>query len=233
MLIRTPALLCLTWIGVSSAQTHERALPLKPGIATGASGTFTATGNMTTPRYEHASTVLADGRVLIAGGTTLSTNNSLSSAEVYDPQTGIFSAVGNMAIARAGHTATLLPSGKVLIAGGSPGYSMPVPVSAELFDPDLGTFTPTGDMTTPRLFPTATLLNTGKVLIAGGYDPSTSSFWATAELYDSATGTFTATGNMNSEWADTATLLPNGKVLVTKASPDFDIAPGVSQMAEL
>jgi len=51
-------------------------------------------------------------------------------------------------------------------------------------------------------------LSNGKVLIAGGDG-------ASAELYDSATGSFSATGLMTDGREDpTATLLPNGKVLV-------------------
>jgi hypothetical protein len=76
-----------------------------------------------------------------------------------------------------------------------------------------GLFAATGSMTVPRSFHTATLLNTGKVLIAGGgWNAS-----AAADLYDPATGTFTATGNMHEPWCDSATLVPNGKVLITCA----------------
>ena len=61
-----------------------------------ATGTFSPTGTMTVNRYGHTATLLANGKVLIAGG--LGTTGYRASAEVCDPGTGLFSATGGMTI---------------------------------------------------------------------------------------------------------------------------------------
>src|SRR5207244_841009 len=54
----------------------------------------------------------------------------------------------------------------------------------------------------------------GKVLVAGGWN-TISGYLTSAELYDPASGTWTVTGSLNTARdGHTATLLPNGKVLV-------------------
>jgi hypothetical protein len=54
-----------------------------------ASGTFSATGDMTTARFSHTTTLLSDGRVLIAGGTCNACRGVSifpdRSAEIYRP----------------------------------------------------------------------------------------------------------------------------------------------------
>lgn len=172
------------------------------------------TGSMGTARFGQTATLLANGKVLIAGGQDAL--NPLQSAELYDPATGTFSYTGSMAVARNGHTATSLPNGKVLITGGT-GLSVP----AELYDPVAGTFSNTGTMAATRTGHTATLLNSGKVLIAGG-----NATIAAGELYDPSAGTFGPTLNMTAfRFNHTATLLPNGKVLLAGGSPTVAGSP--------
>jgi len=185
-------------VGLSSAELYDPA-----------SGTWAATGSLNTIRYRPTATLLLDGKVLVADGSD-------GSAELYDPATGTWSATGNLSTGRNSHTATLLPNGKVLVAGGFGGlFAEPLAI-AELYDPANGTWTGTGSLGHARWAHTATLLPNGKVLVAGGsggplfYEPIGS-----AELYDPASGTWTLTDYLPTRRSfHSATLLPNGKVLV-------------------
>ena len=138
-------------------------------------------------------------------------------------QSGTWAATGSLITPRSRHTATLLPNGKVLVAGGD---NYGPPASAELYDPATGTWTATGSLATARSYHTATLLPNGKVLVAGGYGGNyPPGALASAELYDPATETWTATGSLtNGRYYHTATLLPNGKVLVAGGSDAENLA---------
>jgi len=178
-----------------------------------ATGSFSATGSMAITRVYHTATVLPNGKVLIAGGT--SGNYYLNSAELYDPATGNFNPTGSMNAARDSHSATLLPNGKVLIIAGRNTFG--TLSSAELYDTAGDNFSATGSISTPRRAHTATLLPNGNLLITGGSPGQFGgSSLMSAELYNSATGTFSPTGSMNTpRESHTATLQPNGKVLIS------------------
>jgi N-acetylneuraminic acid mutarotase len=181
-----------------------------------ASGSWTATGNLGAARGSHTATLLPNGKVLVAGGSNF---GALASAELYNPASGTWTATGSLGAARDGHTATLLPNGKVLVAGGT-GIGQFILASAELYDPASGTWTATGSLGAARVNHTATLLPNGKVLVAGGGNNSGSAgVMASAELYDSASGSWAATGSLaTGRQAHTATLLPNGEVVVAGGS---------------
>jgi Galactose oxidase, central domain/Kelch motif/WD40-like Beta Propeller Repeat len=196
-----------------------------------ATGTFSPTGSMGTPREFQTSTRLADGRVLVAGGYTgaspsagtgitlasyrlvESSASVLKTAELYDPATGTFSPTGSMSTIRDDHTATLLQDGRVLvIGGGGEGYASQK--TADLYDPATGTFSQTGSMKTGRWLHTATLLQDGRVLVTGGRSPQ-DSVYDSAETYDPTTGKFRSAGSMaEGRQQQTATLLPDGRIFI-------------------
>ena len=79
------------------------------------SGTFTLTGRLSVGRAAHTATLLADGKVFLAGGEDC---YPITDNELFDPNTGTFALVRSMSVPRSFHTATLLGNGKVLVTGG-------------------------------------------------------------------------------------------------------------------
>lgn len=180
--------------------------------------TFLADPRTAPQREQHSTTVLADGRVLVAGG--LDGIWVTASARLYDPYSGTWTPVGAMADARTRHTATLLADGRVLVAGGEGSDANLTPLAtAELFDPATRTWARGGDMTTVRQDHSATRLLDGTVLVAGGVPILTDTsyaFLASAEVYDPAADAWSAVGALTLKRAGhTSTLLPDGRVLLT------------------
>src|SRR5262249_44005656 len=147
----------------------------------------------------------------ITGGWSFATPTQTTPS----PATPNWSITGDLNVARDFHAATLLPDGKVLIIDGN---------SAELYDPATGTWTPTGSPKLVHFYPTATVLPNGKVLVVSGPDTAIPNDGG-AELYDPSAGTWSLTDRLNDNYGrtfHTATLLPNGKVLVAGgAQGDF------------
>ena len=168
-------------------------------------------------RYQHSATVMLSGKVMLAGGLD-ATPNFLTSVELYDPAANSWAPTGSLATARRDHTSTLLRNGKILVVGGcSTGNTYPT--NAELYDPVTGNWGAAGNLTDGRSQHTATLLPSGKVLVIGGVNTgacgNSTSYLATAEIYDPETNAWTSAASFTiGRNQHTATLLPNGKVLM-------------------
>lgn len=165
----------------------DRSMPHLPGEDP--DGPTEAAGRLVQARSGHTSTPLADGRVLVVGGTWTDWEQAqnddpevwagayheLTSAEVWDPTTGTSQLAGRMSLPRSGHTATLLPDGRVLVIGGQRGFN-PLDdrrkddfiATAEVWDPAMAAFTPAGVLSEPRMRHGAALLADGRVLVVGG-----------------------------------------------------------------
>ena len=131
-----------------------------------------------------------------------------------------FRLTGSLAVARDTHTATRLLDGRVLVVGGE-STSGAMLASIEIFDPSSETWSSGGSLPVPICNHTATLLADGRVLVAGGGPsnsvggPAPSGIEASAWLYDPAAGAVSAAASMaDARSAHTATLLPDGRVLV-------------------
>ncbi|WP_239576865.1 kelch repeat-containing protein [Archangium primigenium] len=182
-----------------------------------AANTWSVTGAMTVPRSGHTATLLPNGKVLVTGGSQ--DTSTLTTSEVFDPASGSWSVTGAMASARAGHSATLLPNGKVLVTEGEGSVDLERP---ELYDPTTGVWSTTGPRITRRFQPSVTLLSDGRVLVTEWRDV----FSSQMEAYDPTTNTWSAAGTLAFPRVlqHTATLLPNGQVLLAGGYFSADMA---------
>ena len=118
-----------------AAATPTRAVGASTVLATAtpegalSPGSWTATGDMTEGRIDHTSTLLADGRVLVAGGKACPPGGggtgkcrdadfAIPSAELWDPAADAWSTAPQMEEARFAHTSVLLEDGRVVAVGG-------------------------------------------------------------------------------------------------------------------
>ena len=114
-----------TSTGVQSAKTTGKTTYGYFRKSNGATGAGSNTSvNMSSPRTGHSATLLADGRVLVAGGNTTTINNpnftTYNSAELFDPTTELFSMVpSTMSVARTEQCAVTMPDKRVLMISGS------------------------------------------------------------------------------------------------------------------
>jgi WD40 repeat protein len=214
----------------TTSSTIANAEILDPtALAAGSPNAWSATGSLVTARKNHTATLLQNRTILVTGGVTSTLQSALpiNLAEIYNPSTGQWTATSNKMVSnRTGHTATLLQNGKVLLAGGD------ALGTAELYDPSTGQFTlTTGSMTATRGHHTATLLPSGKVLVVGGSSGTgiSTAALSSADLYDPSTGLWTATGSLTDARENhTATLLPNGKVIVVGGDQAGVTVPALS-----
>lgn len=199
------------------------------GIFDPASSTLSPAGSLRTGRNFASWVTLETGEVLVVGGFHPA-QGSLSLSEIWD---GAFAAGASTTERREALTATLLPDGRVLAAGGLSAVGFVFHASAEIYDPATGEFAPAGDMDVARAFHAAALLPSGSVLVVGG--DSGAGELHTAEIFDPASGAFEPVASTLSRpaKAPTATVLPDGRVLVAGGWSDTPVPSASTPSIEI
>jgi hypothetical protein len=176
------------------------------------SGSCIAGPPLQTPRVGHSATLLPSGRVMIAGGS------GSVDIEVIDVKNATVQTFASE-LPHDQHQAVLLPDGNVLVIGGREGDG-DVPKLTRAVDPLTGASAVDSELAQGRHRGAASLLYDGRVLVLGG-DPSPQ----TAELRPVPVYTKTFESNVTVRPGHTATLLPNGDVLLAggdEAVPSVD-----------
>ena len=186
-----------------------------------AAGTFKAIDDMTIPREYHTATLLPNGKVLILGGFN-NGSDAFSSAELFNFSTGTFTAINSMV------SISISPESATVATGGSQTFSATVTGSTN----NKGTWgikegASGGTINSGGVYTAPSKPGTYHIVATSQADPNKS---ATATIQVVVIFTDMLTSRQN----HTATLLPDGKVLIAggagrdlSSAEIFDPATGI------
>lgn len=160
--------------------------------------TWRATAPLNQGRADACAVSLADGRVLVSGG---SGTEVLSSVEIFaSAPEEAFTPAAALSLPRSGHGCALLKDGRIIVAGGGA-------ASVELYEPALDAWTQVESRIFRKAGTTVLPLADGRVLIAGGQAVE-------LEIFEPETSTLTLL-NTAVELRDrqTVTMLRDGRIL--------------------
>ena len=160
---------------------------------------------------------LADGRVLLTGGSGAAGATNLTTA-IYSPATNTWTAAAPLPFPTMGAASVRMADGDVMLVGGvisaiiGGGIGGGGDVSTSLrYDVPTNTWVPTGKLVEDRFFPGASLLGNGKVLATGGISFTTFGVARTTELYPGVAKVFAPAisfGSVTVKQASATYLLP-------------------------
>ena len=185
---------------------------------------WTQKADMPTIRSDF-STCVVDGKIFVIGGSLRLEwdeygDLSLSTVEMYDPETDTWEGKANMPTVRSNVSVSVV-DGKIYAIGGSKTKKYQVPrgfgheseelPTVEMYDPATDTWTQKVDMPTPRK--TKTCVVDGKIYAIGGWlTTNEQSQLETVEVYDPATDTWAKAQSMNHARCSAAISVVNGEI---------------------
>ena len=171
------------------------------------------------------STCVVDGKIFVIGGSLrLGIHEygdlSLSTVEMYDPETDTWEGKANMPTVRSNVSVSVVDS-KIYAIGGSKlkkyqvhrgfGTQSEELPTVEMYDPTTDTWTQKADMPTPKK--TKTCVVDGKIYAIGGWSTTNEQTQLeTVDVYDPATDTWTKAESMNHPRCSAAISVVNGEI---------------------
>ena len=181
--------------------------------------TWTRTGSLSLGRFSHQATLLANGKVLVAGGFGPDLDVAFS-AELFDPATGRWTRASGLFHSRGGmmFQLTSLNNGQAVLTGGliNDGSRRSLP-SVEVYNPGTDGWYSAANLVYPCRYHAAARMLDGKVIITGGWDADREHpriILKRSQTFNPNTLVWSVTQDMNHARAfHTLTVLKDGRVL--------------------